>query len=476
MRAFLGCFFAVVLVAAAQGAADFKGRILPKVACEADATQTYAIYVPSAYSPEKKWPVIFCFDPGARGTAPVERLQSAAEKYGYIVAGSLTSRNGPVAANIAAMQAMVNDVNAHLAIDPNRLYAAGLSGGARVATQMALGGLAKGVIACSAGFPDPEEIPGRVPFVFFGTAGTEDFNYGEMKRLDSDLTDRKAAHRIVVFNGTHEWAPVALLAEAVEWLDLQAMRTGARPRDEALIQAALQTRLAAVPAAPGPERWLALRALTADLQGLTDTRAYEQQVKELGAARSVKDWQKNELALGRREEAQREKLEDLAVGGSAAAQRKFAAELRQAADAAEDTGERRLARRVITGFLMSGRDATRGLFEQKDYATAADRLELEVALRPGQPRTWYDLARAHALDGSKPRALEALKQAVAAGFHDTPRAEADPAFAKLVGDPAFQELLVAMKTTAAIAPPETDLDDGRPLRGGRGQQEGRRKN
>ena len=448
MRAALGCLFAAAIAIVARGEADFKGRILPRVVCSADATQAYAIYVPLGYAPQKKWPVIFCFDPGARGLTPVERLQAAAEKYGYIVAGSLTSRNGPVAANITAMEAMVNDVAAHLMVDPGRFYAAGLSGGARVATQMALGGLAKGVIACSAGFPDPGEIPRRVPFAFFGTTGTEDFNYSEMKRLDQDLTDRKALHRLVIFNGGHEWASVALLGEAVAWLDLQAMRTGARSRDATAIQTALQARLAAVPAPPGPERWLALRELVADFQGLADMGAPEQQARELGATRAVKDWQKGELALARREDAQREKLADVAADGTPAEQRKLGAGLRQTADAAEDTPERRMARRLIAEFMMTGRDATRVLFEQKDYAAAAGWLELQVVLRPGQPRSWYDLARARAFDGSKPRALEALKQAVAAGFRDASRAETDPAFVKLAGDSDFKELLSAMKAAA----------------------------
>jgi len=41
-----------------------------------------------------------------------------------------------------------------------------------------------------------------------------------------------------------------LLTEAVEWLELQAMRAGTRPRDDTLIQALLTARQAAVPARP----------------------------------------------------------------------------------------------------------------------------------------------------------------------------------------------------------------------------------
>src|SRR2546423_11622446 len=64
------------------------GKVAPKVACEKDATQTYALYLPSTYTPKSQWPVLYAFDPSARGLVPVERFREAAEKYGFIVAGS----------------------------------------------------------------------------------------------------------------------------------------------------------------------------------------------------------------------------------------------------------------------------------------------------------------------------------------------------------------------------------------------------
>jgi len=79
------------------------------------------------------------------------------------------------------------------------------------------------------------------------------------------------------------------------------MRAGTRPRDEALIQAVLQSRRAAVPAAPGLARWRALKSLAADFQGLAATGDCEQEVKALGAAGEVKEGLKAERALARRE-------------------------------------------------------------------------------------------------------------------------------------------------------------------------------
>lgn len=438
----------LALAGSVQGQAERFGQVLDAVTCEADSAQRYALYVPSNYTNQKKWPVIFCFDASARGRMPVERLQAAAEKYGYIVAGSLNSRNGPYAANVAAIQAMAKDVSVHFSIDSQRVYTAGVSGGARVAVSVALSGLAKGVIACAAGFPVlPDGIPSKVSFVLFGTTGTEDFNYPEMMRLDGELEERKATHRIVVFEGGHQWASAELLTQAVEWLELQAMRAGTRTKDDALVQALLRDRLAAVSAAPGLERWKAMKSVAADFNGLADTTEFERTAKELGNTREVKEAVKTERTLAVREENLLQELGD-ASAASASRRKNLGEELRRKADAPTDTAERRMIRRVIASYGSMMRETLRGLFEAEDYDRAAGLLEMAAALQPDQARTWFDLARARALNGEKKSALEALERAVALGFHDLDRLGNEPAFAKLRTDPKFLAALAKLRPTS----------------------------
>jgi dienelactone hydrolase len=447
----------LAMVIAAHAQTGLAGRLLEKVMCAKNPEQTYALYVPSAYTAEKSWPVIFCFDPGAHGLEPVQRLGAAAEKYGYVVAGSLNSRNGPWADNVAAIQAMIGDVDAHLHLDNRRVYTAGLSGGARVATQLALAGMSKGVIACSAGFPQSEDgIPPEIPFVFFGTAGTEDFNYHELWRLDGELDDRHATHRIVVFDGGHEWAPIEWLSEAVLWLDLNEMRAGTRPRDEALIQSTFVARRTALPTAPVLEVWRATRAIAADFRGLADTAEFERKAKDLAASREVKDARKAERDLISREDSLSSDLTGAATS-STASMRKQVAALRAMADAAADSPERRMARRVLAGAAMSAREGVRGLIDNGDYGIAAGLLEMAIAIRPEQTRNYFELARARALDGDKTRALAALQQAAEKGFADAKRADDEKAFAKLKADPAWPALLAKIRANPA------ELD--RPSRG-----------
>ena len=105
-----------------------KGQIVERIETLNDSSQSYALYLPSNYTPNRKWPVLYAFDPGARGQVPVERFKEAAEKYVWIVIGSNNSRNGPWAVSVNAWNAMQTDTHQRFAIDEERMYATGFSG------------------------------------------------------------------------------------------------------------------------------------------------------------------------------------------------------------------------------------------------------------------------------------------------------------------------------------------------------------
>jgi len=440
-RIFVLC--CVGLGALLRGAELPKGRLLEKVACAADATQTYALYIPTTADPAHRWPVVFCFDPGARGHVPVERFKDAAEKFGYVIAGSNNSRNGPWEANANAINAMVNDVNRFLPIDAQRVYLAGLSGGARVACQVALGGMAKGVVACSAAFVG-SETPERLKFAFFGTAGATDFNYLELRRTDRELEERRLTHRVVFHSGGHEWLSSELAVEALAWFELQAVRSGAKPKDPAWIEAQFAARRAAVPEQPLAERVRALRGLVADFKGLTAVGDVEKEAATLGATREARDALKAERAAERREEALGDELAVAIREGAAREVTKTGVDLR-ARSAAKDTPDGQMAARVLQGAYTSCSETARELMRTESYADAVPLLEMMTLLRPERPQAFFDLARCQAYRGDKKRAVAALQQAVAAGFKDAARIEGEKVFATLRTEPAFLDLVGAMR-------------------------------
>jgi poly(3-hydroxybutyrate) depolymerase len=334
------------------------GTIVDRVTCAADPSQSYALFLPSTYTPSHTWPVIFAFDPGARGRTPVERYQAAAERYGYIVAGSNNSRNGSTDFP-KILAALVDDVGARLAVDPKRVYLAGMSGGARTALGVALASKdIAGVIASSAGYPD-DRVRTTLPFPVFATAGTEDFNHLEMRRLDRALT---SPHRLVIFSGGHVWLSRELAMQALEWLELHAMKRGLEARDDEEIDRLLAARIASVGAgARDLETYRALREIADDFDGLRDVSDIARRAAELRRDKAVRSALDRERDEDSREETILRDIDSLAARLSSGDRRAVLNQLRQRwmelskqAQNAADSPERRMARRILSALSADG--------------------------------------------------------------------------------------------------------------------------
>ena len=342
-----------------------RGQVIDSVQCAADSTQSYSLYLPSTYTAERAWPLLMGFHPGARGRAIVEKYREAAERYGYIVAASNNSRNGPWEVSGRAVAAMAQDLGTRFSTDPRRLYATGHSGGARVALQLALRNHIAGVIASSAGFPD--RLPhSKLSFVLFGTAGENDFNYIEMKMLDNSV---KSPHRVVIFDGGHTLPPDDLAMEAIEWLELQAIRSGIRQKDDALLTALWTKRLGVATAAGGaPVRAVPLlQDLVEDFKGLRDVKAQEDLLATLLKNPETK------RALDRQRDADRSELQlleeigrlEAGLSDSATRNESFVGlrhllqDCQKKATAPEDSPQRTSARRVLRVVTMGGSERVR---------------------------------------------------------------------------------------------------------------------
>jgi predicted esterase len=270
-----------------------RGQVVERIEAVNDSSQSYALYLPSNYTADRKWPILYAFDPGARGRVPVERFKEAAEKYGWIVLGSNNSRNGPLNVVVHAWNAMLTDTHQRFAIDDERSYATGFSGGARAAVGIAVGcKCLAGVIASGAGFPAELAPSPQMHFVFFGAAGVDDFNYPELKTLQETLTKAGITHRVQTFEGRHEWPPVSVATAAVEWMELHAIKAGKRPRDDGFINAMWQQLINEARTLKESKKYNEAYQLYLDLaqsfKGLRDVAEIETKVNQLGDSREVK--------------------------------------------------------------------------------------------------------------------------------------------------------------------------------------------
>src|SRR5882757_7291948 len=211
------------------------GKIIDSVVCKADRSQSYALYIP-AKGNGLVLPVVYFFDPHGSGAFPLGKYTSLADKYGFIIIGSNNSKNGndwPATENI--WRQLQDDTKGRLKINSDRVYTCGFSGGAKVAGYIALQhpGV-KGVIANGAGLPDGTPA-GDFNFSFTAIAGEGDMNLTDLVAFSNDLDRTRTRHRIIFFEGKHEWAPESSMSIAFTGLQFDAMQAGLIPGDESFI-------------------------------------------------------------------------------------------------------------------------------------------------------------------------------------------------------------------------------------------------
>ena len=237
----------LLFVASSAYAAEGSGappKIVDGIACAADPSITYAYYLPSRYTTEQRWPIVFVFDPRKRGAAAAEFFRDAAERYGWIIVSSNnTESDADAKPSVHAIETMLPDAQKRFSVDSKRIYLAGFSGTAIIAWAVAeVTKSVAGVIGCSGRpLPDPNY---RVPFAWFGTAGDQDFNYIETIQIDRGVAAAGGVHRMEFFEGPHRWAPEDLLRRGMQWMEVLAMKAGTRPRDDAFVKTAFDDDLA----------------------------------------------------------------------------------------------------------------------------------------------------------------------------------------------------------------------------------------
>jgi pimeloyl-ACP methyl ester carboxylesterase len=214
-----------------------RAQMTDSVRCSADPSQTYALYIPQR-GLSQALPVVYCFDPHGSGILPVRKYKALADAYGFILVGSNNSRNGNDWATTETIwQNLTADTRNRLKMDPRRVYTVGFSGGAKVASYVAIQhpGIS-GVIAGGAGLPDGVSA-GDFAFSFTAIAGQGDMNLTELVALSDALDKTRTRHRLILFDGKHEWAAVNTMALAFAGLQFDAMRAGVIPKDIQTISA-----------------------------------------------------------------------------------------------------------------------------------------------------------------------------------------------------------------------------------------------
>jgi predicted esterase len=283
LTAALACAIPGLAHAAALSDTVRSGSVTDTVRSLNDPSQTYALYLPSGYDKSHRWPVLFLMDPRGRALIPLRLFRTAAERYGWIVMSSYqTQSDGPVEPNDKAVNAMLGDAQSRFSVDAHRFYFAGFSGTGRIAWYYgySIPDNVAGLIEVGAGLPSPDFLLQKsvaktvTPFAVYLSVGSTDFNYDEVERLDATLGAFGIRHHLQTFDGPHSWPPESVCADAITWLQLQAMRDGRLTKDSRWIDSLFTATAARVDSIARRDQYSAsirYRQLAADFAGLHDT-------------------------------------------------------------------------------------------------------------------------------------------------------------------------------------------------------------
>jgi predicted esterase len=442
-----------------KAAALPRGVLIEKMTCAGSPDQSYALYLPSSYRPDRVWPILYAFDARGGAKEPAKAFKDAAETYGWIIASSYnTASDGPMEPNFTAMRALWADTHARLAIDDKRVYAAGFSGTVRFSCLLGLSapGSIAGIIGAGAGFPTGVAPKANNPFAFYGTVGERDFNYYEMMDLDRQMQALHLPHRIEIFDGTHQWPPAPVAGPAIAWMELAAMRSGTRAKEPAVIEALWTADRERARAQESAGRlWDAhhtWEAMADGYAGLRDVTEAQKRAEEIAAGEPFKKQAKerqDRIAADTRQLAEGPMILAQANPGNGPvtiAQIIAALKIPQLKKRVEsaDPEERLSAKRILSTILaQTSFYLPQMLIEKKEYDRAVFMLSVAAEIRPESPGIWVDIAAAHARKGKAgtKKALEALHKAADLGLADPGALEDEPAFAPLRQEDGYRQIL-----------------------------------
>ncbi len=426
------------LTASAPKEALTSGQVYANFTLRNDPTKQVTLYLPKAHDGATPIPLLLGFDSHARGEMVIDKYKSLAEREGFALAVSNDSKNGlQPQLSLQIANTTLDDLKVRLNVDPKRIYLTGFSGGARVAALTAQNrNDIAGVIGCAAGYqPD---MQGQ-NFSYYGIVGVEDFNFLELMSLDRVLESLAPPYRIQTWGGGHAWPEEPIMAEAWEWMEFRAMAYGTAPKDSTRIEA-LRTELQKeIDRCKGADCYELNKLLYSYLRELEDVEGLKAEIKRLAGEKAYQDERAGMLALEAKEMELREKCQhDIGVMDLGYWQTEVS---RMTKAGKPETDEGWMNRRILGFMSLVAYSYSNQSLGMNDLPNAEKYIGIYELVDPPNSEHAYFKAKLRVRQGRLNEAIPALQQAVALGFEDRARIEADPDFTGLRGDPVYQGLL-----------------------------------
>jgi hypothetical protein len=326
---------------------------------------------------------------------------------------------------------LFDDTQERLKTNSGRICTCGFSGGAKVASYVALhNNNIKGVIAVGAGLPD-ETPTGNFNFSFTAIAGEGDMNMTDLIAINNEFDKTQTKHRIIFFDGKHEWAPESVMNTAFTGLQFDAMRENIIPKRDMFINTYIAKSRKKIEGYSGANNLIKAERecnlSIAMLDGITGKASWFK----------AKDSSIMENAAYKKQSEAQQKLFAVEQNWKALYMRQFEnGDINSWTKTIEDlqiksktkTAEGAMYQRLLAYLSLAFYSISNQLISAHQNNAAHNFVELYKLADPANSEPWYFSAILHARSNNSQAAEADLRKAIVNGFSDKKRLMMQPEF------------------------------------------------
>jgi len=458
MKTLATLFFILVFgISFSQEMVFDKGKVIDRVTVSDSQGETFQLYLPKSYDPNGLSAIVFIFDPSGVGNYGIRPFIRSAERFNYILVCSNNSKNGPYQQNFDITNRLFTHVFSNFNIDEKQIYAAGFSGGSRLACTVAvLTGAIQGVIGCGAGFPNEmDKKPSPVSqFSYVGLVGDEDMNYQEMFNVKEWLNKFKIDNELFTYADGHRWPPENQIERAFKWLELQSYKRKIRKsnpenvksfyeEDNVIVDSLIETdqpfraimELERIKRNYGP--YIVLDSIKTKIKSVKSSKQYKSEIK-VRKKIAEKEYELSEKLL--------EKFRAESIIGVSKDNfdwwRKEFKDLEENYVNSEDYFTKKMGKRLRNRIQAVAVETSMFQRNSKRFDTVLYCDNLLVHLNPKQPYWQIRLAESHAMNNNHKEAKKHLGKAIEMGFKNKDYIKNNKAFNTLFTTSELQDLIM----------------------------------
>jgi pimeloyl-ACP methyl ester carboxylesterase len=383
---------------------------------------SYRLFVPDTATTRLNGAVIL-LDPSGKGDEALLRYKEIATRNGWLLAGSLSTRNGmDQGRSFDLVGAMVKDLQQKYGAR-TPVYLVGFSGGARVAAFCAARMNDVSGVVCAGAAP-----AGVVSKPCVLIAGLADMNYREAVRYKDEVGKKNQNVPMLVTAGKHEWPDVAAVEAA-----LLVLNSGAPEHLQTITDS-----IAAV-SCYWAEQWCRDLSLSSN-KSIADY--YQSRLSSYSIACADKDHKELE-SLALKEDALQKELSEAVLMRDTTWWR---ANGKNYFEPAGTSLHEQLMRRRLRGYvsLTCYTYATQS-FKMTNMRATEKLVKVYSIVDPTNPEWAYMQARLFIMLSLNEEAMKSLQLLPELGFRDITRLGGDETFTALRTDQRFKDVMAACK-------------------------------